>query len=117
MWSWLPALPWFQAIVELTITVVSSGSSSRGAQVATPPPRPLSGTQPRPSRNNPCARLPTIVEFSISTRPLELKMPPPTPTPWIGSGTSGLPDWLRSEEHTSELQSRENLVCRLLLEK
>ena len=23
----------------------------------------------------------------------------------------------RSEEHTSELQSRENLVCRLLLEK
>src|SRR5436309_4966654 len=27
------------------------------------------------------------------------------------------PDALRSEEHTSELQSRENLVCRLLLEK
>src|SRR5690606_41702194 len=26
-------------------------------------------------------------------------------------------DNLRSEEHTSELQSRENLVCRLLLEK
>src|SRR5690606_19713430 len=26
------------------------------------------------------------------------------------------PDRLRSEEHTSELQSRENLVCRLLLE-
>src|SRR5690606_17446797 len=25
--------------------------------------------------------------------------------------------WCRSEEHTSELQSRENLVCRLLLEK
>src|SRR5690606_40652202 len=25
-------------------------------------------------------------------------------------------DFLRSEEHTSELQSRENLVCRLLLE-
>src|SRR5207302_9668049 len=36
----------------------------------------------------------------------------------------GLPDrnteyllYQRSEEHTSELQSRENLVCRLLLEK
>src|SRR5690606_40822894 len=27
------------------------------------------------------------------------------------------PPWDRSEEHTSELQSRENLVCRLLLEK
>src|SRR5690606_41587460 len=26
-------------------------------------------------------------------------------------------DTARSEEHTSELQSRENLVCRLLLEK
>src|SRR5438874_13578387 len=25
--------------------------------------------------------------------------------------------WLRSEEHTSELQSRRDLVCRLLLEK
>src|SRR5690606_8239024 len=30
----------------------------------------------------------------------------------------GISRWgLRSEEHTSELQSRENLVCRLLLEK
>src|SRR2546427_10038103 len=28
-----------------------------------------------------------------------------------------LPDQLRSEEHTSELQSQSNLVCRLLLEK
>src|SRR5690606_42129393 len=27
----------------------------------------------------------------------------------------GLKDWKRSEEHTSELQSRDNLVCRLLL--
>src|SRR2546430_6008049 len=27
------------------------------------------------------------------------------------------PDALRSEEHTSELQSQSNLVCRLLLEK
>src|SRR5688572_32074618 len=27
------------------------------------------------------------------------------------------PVWARSEEHTSELQSQSNLVCRLLLEK
>src|ERR1019366_7083130 len=27
------------------------------------------------------------------------------------------PEWHRSEEHTSELQSLTNLVCRLLLEK
>src|SRR2546427_5765805 len=31
--------------------------------------------------------------------------------PWMYSATS------RSEEHTSELQSQSNLVCRLLLEK
>src|SRR5260370_2974852 len=29
----------------------------------------------------------------------------------------GCPRWIRSEEHTSELQSHLNLVCRLLLEK
>src|SRR5690606_41584906 len=35
---------------------------------------------------------------------------PTTVEPFNGAAT-------RSEEHTSELQSRENLVCRLLLEK
>src|SRR5436309_4665106 len=33
----------------------------------------------------------------------------------VGLGAVGVKG--RSEEHTSELQSRENLVCRLLLEK
>src|SRR2546426_3528403 len=32
-------------------------------------------------------------------------------------GKTVFPDWYRSEEHTSELQSPCNLVCRLLLEK
>src|SRR2546430_17503002 len=32
-------------------------------------------------------------------------------------GSSVLQEHLRSEEHTSELQSQSNLVCRLLLEK
>src|SRR5690606_40698083 len=36
--------------------------------------------------------------------------------PWFGFSFFATP-WPRSEEHTSELQSRENLVCRLLLEK
>src|SRR2546422_6349066 len=54
-----------------------------------------------------------------------------SPSPSIGSaalrcGSSGTPPWTcwwrskgrrRSEEHTSELQSRLHLVCRLLLEK
>src|SRR5690606_40388709 len=35
----------------------------------------------------------------------------------IGRGGVGMDNIDRSEEHTSELQSRENLVCRLLLEK
>src|SRR5256886_6337942 len=35
----------------------------------------------------------------------------------ISMGTEGMKYSLRSEEHTSELQSQSNLVCRLLLEK
>src|SRR3712207_8515045 len=39
-------------------------------------------------------------------------------TTWAGSGRQrGGRSSLRSEEHTSELQSRQYLVCRLLLEK
>src|SRR5690606_41549494 len=34
-----------------------------------------------------------------------------------GRAPERMPGRTRSEEHTSELQSRENLVCRLLLEK
>src|SRR2546427_186775 len=34
-----------------------------------------------------------------------------------GPGPRGAPTEARSEEHTSELQSQSNLVCRLLLEK
>src|SRR5690606_41650320 len=57
----------------------------------------------------------------IATRK-RAEVQPPKPTAAIeGPGQS--PDSpqpipaVRSEEHTSELQSRENLVCRLLLEK
>src|SRR5690606_39613401 len=39
-----------------------------------------------------------------------------TGDPLTGPGPGLMEDDLRSEEHTSELQSRENLVCRLLLE-
>src|SRR5438034_3785037 len=38
------------------------------------------------------------------------------PTSPVGPGTPGRRNW-RSEEHTSELQSHSDLVCRLLLEK
>src|SRR6266511_3682201 len=36
---------------------------------------------------------------------------------FLGTHFFNPPRYTRSEEHTSELQSRENLVCRLLLEK
>src|SRR5260370_42716457 len=49
---------------------------------------------------------------------------PVGPPAWFGTGcvpgglvARPLPRGLRSEEHTSELQSHLNLVCRLLLEK
>src|SRR5436309_9985840 len=40
-----------------------------------------------------------------------------TPCRWLSLLRSCRGSQVRSEEHTSELQSRENLVCRLLLEK
>src|SRR5260370_18872657 len=47
------------------------------------------------------------------TRAPWTSMPPPPPT----CARCTLPISRRSEEHTSELQSHLNLVCRLLLEK
>src|SRR3712207_7341250 len=43
----------------------------------------------------------------------DLATPAPRPRPQLPGPTEGP----RSEEHTSELQSRQYLVCRLLLEK
>src|SRR2546430_12681136 len=54
-----------------------------------------------------------LLEDGISRRELSW-------SPTIGSFEEGLRELvegLRSEEHTSELQSQSNLVCRLLLEK
>src|SRR5437016_8965146 len=42
---------------------------------------------------------------------------PPTVTLTVSTDCLPLPAVTRSEEHTSELQSLTNLVCRLLLEK
>src|SRR5438034_10737816 len=50
----------------------------------------------------------------ITPRSASVATTPPTgrPYPWWMSGIAS-----RSEEHTSELQSHSDLVCRLLLEK
>src|SRR6185436_20949756 len=37
--------------------------------------------------------------------------------PWVQGNPACPPEQKRSEEHTSELQSPDHLVCRLLLEK
>src|SRR5258708_18716518 len=44
------------------------------------------------------------------------EVPPVKPT-WDQKGCQYIPHVMRSEEHTSELQSPDHLVCRLLLEK
>src|SRR5690606_40416425 len=52
-----------------------------------------------------------IEKKSIGQEPSFLSAETPSVTNYSDAGS------MRSEEHTSELQSRENLVCRLLLEK
>src|SRR3712207_7456185 len=53
------------------------------------------------------------------TRPRPRSAPPASPSGWTDAVQScgDLAQGPRSEEHTSELQSRQYLVCRLLLEK
>src|SRR3712207_9230638 len=65
-------------------------------------PRPVLPEMTLPS---PAAAPPTLLFGVLSTK-----------TPWPELGTAASPSE-RSEEHTSELQSRQYLVCRLLLEK
>src|SRR5690606_41921925 len=80
------------------LPICPTGSSSRSS--------------PRPSCSGPTSRAPTGWSSSRSS---------PTPSSSLPTGAPGdrraASPWSRSEEHTSELQSRENLVCRLLLEK
>src|SRR2546427_5424957 len=56
----------------------------------------------------------------ISSRSMRLAHSPTrrvsSPSCWAAPGAIEA-SWARSEEHTSELQSQSNLVCRLLLEK
>src|SRR5690606_40203841 len=74
----------------------------RGARHAAPRDHPVAIHVPPSSRGGLARRPPRYARSS----------------PCVAA-TAGSPSWIarRSEEHTSELQSRENLVCRLLLEK
>src|SRR5690606_41381385 len=77
----------------------------------------------------------TLFPYTTLFRSIHVRLSPKTPlgSRLVGGGTDDADDQrraglaatpdtaagplCRSEEHTSELQSRENLVCRLLLEK
>src|SRR5438105_11836904 len=52
-----------------------------------------------------------------SWRPSGASATPRMGISWAGTRVMSSPAKVRSEEHTSELQSRVDLVCRLLLEK
>src|SRR5215204_5814631 len=61
-----------------------------------------------------------VVGFSGATCHAPPAPPPPPPAgppPPSGNCAASYPAFCRSEEHTSELQSHSDLVCRLLLEK
>src|SRR5690606_32703628 len=98
----------------------------------------LPDAQPTPCRRPPSAPLPQPMspQSSSWSPPPTAARPvapagPPRPTCWTATASSPRSCWqtspgpaaasswppatTRSEEHTSELQSRENLVCRLLL--
>src|SRR3712207_8408778 len=59
----------------------------------------------------------TLFRSSSSGPARDLRLPFRTPHSEFRIGSGPRDGWTRSEEHTSELQSRQYLVCRLLLEK
>src|SRR5258708_10655474 len=74
-------------------------------------PSPRSQTQGSDTVPQSAGRL--QFEMPKSHNPLDAYSPNTVPEPELANSTR----LLRSEEHTSELQSPDHLVCRLLLEK
>src|SRR3989449_3381105 len=70
-------------------------------------PAPASGATSKTARTS--ARMSAALTFTTPPRRR-------WDTGTLGRQAGGV-NWVRSEEHTSELQSRLHLVCRLLLEK
>src|SRR5688572_32111351 len=80
----------------------SDGAAEERAAEAARPAESVEATEPVAP---PVIRKDIIVRLPSMMKPRQVSPPPPAPKE------------LRSEEHTSELQSQSNLVCRLLLEK
>src|SRR5690606_40428691 len=73
---------------------------------------------PEPSSHVHAGRpLPIRSEIVAASSPAAAALAPATSAAYSNCAGGGDVREPRSEEHTSELQSRENLVCRLLLEK
>src|SRR5690606_40640427 len=94
-----------------------------GGRTATEPPESEAEGQ-SPTKENPADDSPTAVAVSAADGMVAWLVPASglpvngeTPMALEGNGLADDGNPERSEEHTSELQSRENLVCRLLLEK
>src|SRR5690606_41313630 len=89
-----------------------------------PAPLPLHDALPIYQRS-PAGPLPPPHQWELEQPPGSVPPRPPHQQPrWstrAAAGPARYAPWVpaapRSEEHTSELQSRENLVCRLPLEK
>src|SRR5215475_11272057 len=88
----------------------AAGAAVIVAAVATLP-QVASGLLPGPSSPN------RVGSASASPSGLTSSKPTTSSASGRGPGLALSSAGQRSEEHTSELQSRENLVCRLLLEK
>src|SRR5258706_10007274 len=81
-------------------------------------PKTTSSTGLRPSPVFPRLFPSSVAATPGSSPSLPGTSPARSPPPWKGAPeTAKFTSSVRSEEHTSELQSLTNLVCRLLLEK
>src|SRR5438445_5427770 len=107
----LPA--WTLAVRSLVTPAIRATFPSSGMPSATTPDpsfcRRLSTSCLSPSRSTFCTSAAiTLIPLTTCTRPASSSI-------WLKAPLRQIDE--RSEEHTSELQSRQYLVCRLLLEK
>src|SRR5438105_3928295 len=111
------------ALAQQTTTVTPAAEQTAPAAPQSPTVQPAipASTAPAPSIPAPSAAAPTtmdqVVDRAIAREHALMEMLK-TRTPLVETYLQNLKlDNQRSEEHTSELQSRVDLVCRLLLEK
>src|SRR5690606_40474128 len=125
----VPSAPrkYLEATICVAFMLQVDGNSTPRCSKLTEPSRQLVMTTSRRSQvTSSYGCLPAVVHTRRIRRPPPARagvappaagLDPPVATGPPATPFSGVVRSSRSEEHTSELQSRENLVCRLLLEK